>query len=208
MTAAFLLTELNNLIQESKRKHQDIKIAADRSLSELKNINVTSESQLASDLQRKPTFLEPFLLSCHSKNAKLGTIAVICLQRLTAAQALPNDRLQDVLDALKDTAASGLDVQLKILQTLPSLLQIYSVRIVDRSLGLVLEICADLQESKTAIVTSTATATFQQLITTLFERVTEEDVQPNEHDTINVGLERGEARLSLPAYDAYRVCYS
>jgi hypothetical protein len=68
-----------------------------------------------------------------------------------------------------------LDIQLKILQSLPSLLQHYSNDLGGELLVSTLEICATLQASKTVALSSTAAATLQQLIVSTFERVLVED---------------------------------
>jgi hypothetical protein len=43
MTTQLLATELANLIQESKRKHNDLRQAAEKSLEELKSLRNSSE---------------------------------------------------------------------------------------------------------------------------------------------------------------------
>jgi hypothetical protein len=55
------------------------------------------------DLVRKPAFVEPFIIACHTRHAKLAGIGVICLQRLIASRSLPSHRLKDVLAGLKET---------------------------------------------------------------------------------------------------------
>ena len=55
------------------------------------------------DLVRKPKFVDPFILACHTRHAKLAGIGVVCLQRLVASRALPSERLKDVLSGLKET---------------------------------------------------------------------------------------------------------
>ncbi|KIW13122.1 hypothetical protein PV08_08309 [Exophiala spinifera] len=170
MTHAFLLSELTNLISDSKRRSNDVRTAAEQSLADLKAITFTSETQLAGDLLRRVHFVDPFVLACKTKNSKLATIGTVCLQRLTASRAVPRSRLPDVLDAFHDGVNSGYDPQLKILQTLPSLLQLYGDDLRGDLLARTLEICAALQSSKTAIVSYTAAATFQQLTTTVFEQ--------------------------------------
>ena len=47
MSATFLINELTNLTSEAKRKHTDLRNAAEKSLQELKALPVTSEQQLA-----------------------------------------------------------------------------------------------------------------------------------------------------------------
>jgi hypothetical protein len=205
MTATILQSELSSLIQDSRRKSPDVRNAAEKSLADLKSISITSEAQLAGDLLRKPHFVDPFILACQSRNAKLASSAVICLQRLAASRALPRERLQDVVDAFQQVTANGLDVQLKILQTLPSLLQIYARDVEGNLLAAILGVCGDLQDNKAGVVSSTATATFQQLITTVYEKATREDALPEvvTVESLNVGgttIEVGAA-----GYDAFRI---
>lgn len=47
MTSILLANELSNLSSEAKRKNAELRSAADKSLQELKGIQVTSEQQLA-----------------------------------------------------------------------------------------------------------------------------------------------------------------
>lgn len=170
MTQAFLQSELTSLISDSKRKYSDVRSAAEQSLSDLRAISVTSEAQLAGDLLRRADFINPFILACKTKNIKLVSSGTVCLQRLTASKAIARSRLQDLLDAFGDGVNSGYEPQLKILQTLPSLLQLYASDIYGDLLARILQICVALQASKTAIVSNTAAATFQQLINSVFER--------------------------------------
>ncbi|KIX95200.1 uncharacterized protein Z520_09116 [Fonsecaea multimorphosa CBS 102226] len=170
MTHAFLQSELASLISDSKRRHNDVRAAAEQSLTDLRSISVTSETQLAGDLCRRPQFIEPFILACRSKNTKLATTGTACIQRLTASNALARTRLLDILDAFRDGLAAGYEPQLKTLQTLPSLLQLYAEEIHGDLLATVLELCASLQSSRTAAVSNTAAATFQQLVSAVFEK--------------------------------------
>lgn len=172
MTAAFLQSELTNLISDSKRKHADVKAAAERSLVELKSISVTSETQLAGDLIRKSTFVDPFVLACRSKNVRLASSGAACLQRLVASIAIPRTRLLDLLQAFEEAIPLGLEVQLKVLQTLPSLLQLYAPDLHGEALSRTLSVSADLSSNKLPMVSSTASATFQQLLEAVFTKAT------------------------------------
>lgn len=69
----------------------------------------------------------------------------------------------------------GHDIQLKILQALPSLLQNYSAEIRGDALSSVLQICSSLQSAKNFAVSNTAAATLQQLVIVVFDRVASED---------------------------------
>ncbi|KIV88405.1 hypothetical protein PV10_08090 [Exophiala mesophila] len=184
MTQAFLQSELTSLISDSKRKHNDVRTAAEQSLTDLRGISVTSETQLAGDLLRRQQFIDPFVLACKSKNLKLVSNGTVCLQRLTASKAIARPRLPDLLEAFQDAVSTGYEPQLKILQTLPSLLQLYASDIHGDLLARTLEICVALQSSKNPIVNNTAAATFQQLITTVFDQAQrgqrEQDLQQSD----------------------------
>ncbi|KAJ5089490.1 hypothetical protein N7532_008174 [Penicillium argentinense] len=206
MSSQFLQTELANLIQESRRKNADLRNAAEQSLSELKALPSTSEAQISADLVRKPTFVEPFIIACHTRHAKLAGIGVVCLQRLIASKSLPSHRLKDVLAGLKETTNLSLDIQLKILQSLPSLLQYYSNDLSGELLAGTLEVCATLQASKTIAVSSTAAATLQQLVVYSFERVSTEDRLPHDaKSTTPVKVDGHSVDVAQFAFDALLV---
>ena len=127
------------------------------------------------DLSQRGTFVNPFIVACGTKNAKFTGIAIVCLQRLIAVKGLPRPRLNQVLEALREATSAGLDVQLKILQALPSLLQNYSSDVKADLLVTALNICFILQSSKNAIVNNTSAATLQQLVVSVFDKVVTED---------------------------------
>jgi hypothetical protein len=76
------------------------------------------------------------------------------------------------------TLHAALDIQLKILQVLPSLLQNYSNRLTGDLLATALHICFLLYASKTAAVSNTAAATLQQLVVLVLGKVAQEDGEP------------------------------
>lgn len=119
--------------------------------------------------------MNPFIIACGTRNAKFTAIAIVCLQRLIAARALPRGKLNHVLEALREATSAGLDVQLKILQALPSLLQNYANEVKGELLITSLNICFILQSSKNAIVNHTSAATLQQLVVSVFDKVIAED---------------------------------
>ncbi len=130
----------------------------------------------------------------------------MCLQRLAASRALPRSRLKEVLDAFREASSSGLDVQLKILQSLPSMLQNYADEIKGDKLASALNVCSTLQSSKNGIVNNTAAATLQQLVVAVFDKVVVEDKISLEVPTVaEASIEGGTVQLRAAAYDAYRI---
>ncbi|PTB64574.1 hypothetical protein BBK36DRAFT_1123401 [Trichoderma citrinoviride] len=205
MTTQLLATELANLIQESKRKHSDLRQAAERSLEELKSLGNVPETAAPELLSQKPSFVNPFIIACGTKNAKFTGIAIVCLQRLIVAKALPRSKLYQVLEALMQASSAGLDVQLKILQALPSLLQNYSSDLNGDLLVTALNICFILQSSKNAIVNNTSAATLQQLVVSVFDKVVAEDKTGGDAPIAGEAPSAdGKVELRAAALDAYR----
>ncbi|KAK7975295.1 beta-1 3 exoglucanase precursor [Apiospora arundinis] len=208
MTTQLLASELTNLVQESKRKHNDLRQAAERSLEELKGIRGANESQIAAELAQRVNFVNPFIIACGSKNAKFTGIAIVCLLRLIMSSALPRSKLSPVLEALREATSAGLDVQLKILQALPTLLQNYAVEIKGDLLITALNICFILQSSKNGIVNNTSAATLQQLVVSVFDKVVAEDkstAQAQAHYVGEAPTRDGAVQLPSAAMDAYRI---
>ncbi|GKT59921.1 endosomal peripheral membrane protein [Colletotrichum tofieldiae] len=206
MTTQLLATELTNLIQESKRKHNDLRQAAEKSLEELKGLRGANEAQAANELAQRPNFVNPFIIACGTKNAKFTGIAIVCLQRLIVARALPRGKLNQVLEALREATSAGLDVQLKILQALPSLLQNYATDLKGDLLITALNICFILQTSKNAIVNNTSAATLQQLVVSVFDKVVAEDkTAPSGSPAGEAPAGDGTVELRAAALDAHRI---
>ncbi|KAL5391579.1 hypothetical protein PMIN06_003166 [Paraphaeosphaeria minitans] len=206
MTAQILAAELGNLIQDSKRKNTELKNAAEKALQDLKSLSVTSEAQLSADLSRRPHFISPFLIACNTRNTKFGSTAISCLQRLSVSEALPSERLTEVLDALKDSVTLSHDVQLKILQILPSLVQNYPAEVCSDALATALQICSALQNAKNFAVSNTAAATLQQLVIAVFDRVVTEDEESLEIPAVSdVPADDGTVSIRPAAHDALKV---
>src|SRR3569833_816862 len=127
------------------------------------------------ELSQRVFFVFLFFVVCGTKNAKFTEIAIVCLQRLIVICVIPRPMLNQVLEALSEATTAGLDVQLKILQALPSLLQNYSSEVKAELLVTALNICFTLQSSKNAIVNNTSAATLQQLEESDFDKVVTED---------------------------------
>ncbi|EER23470.1 HEAT repeat containing protein [Coccidioides posadasii C735 delta SOWgp] len=205
MTSQFFQGELSTLIQESKRKNSDLRNAAEKSLGELKAVPSTSEVQLAADLVRRPQFANPFILACHTRHAKLAAVGVGCIHRLVASGALPSEQLKDVVDGLHETTNLSLDVQLKVLQTLPSLFQRHAGSLSGQLLAKTLEICATMQTVKTITVANTAAATLQQLVVSVFEKAVKENEAPTDTTPVSVSLGNEKVDISAANYDAFRL---
>jgi hypothetical protein len=206
MSATLLANELSTLISEAKRKQSDLRHAAEKSLQELKSLSATSEQQLAADLSRRPDFVEPFLIACTTRTPKLAGSGVTCLQRLVISQGLPKSRLGEAVQAFHACTDLGFDIQLKVLQALPSLVQNYADDLKGDLLSGALQVCSSLQAAKVQTVSGVAAATLQQLVTTVFERVAAEDLRAQDVSPVaEIAGEDGPIPIRPAAYDAYRI---
>ncbi|KAI4239845.1 MAG: hypothetical protein LQ352_007769, partial [Teloschistes flavicans] len=206
MTARILSSELSTLIQDSKRKNPDLRNAAEKSLTDLKALPNTSDAQISADLRRRPNFVTPFVIACSTRNVKFAASGVNGLLRLVVSGGLSPDSLEDALQAFGDCVSLVLDVQLKVLQAIPSLLQNYGDNLSGKLLASTFQVCFLLHGSKTAVVSNTAAASLQQLLSSTFEKVAAEDENPpsTEHVT-TVALQSGSIPLHQAAADAYHL---
>ena len=220
MTAQLLTSEISILIQESKRKNPDLRSAAEKSLNDLKALPRTSEAQIIAgivtiltskvpadferDLKSRPAFVKPFLLACKTRSPKFAGSGVVGLQRLVTVNALHRECLADVLEAFSECSTLALDIQLKVLQALPSLLQNYTNALTGDLLLSAYQVCFQLYSSRTAVVSNTAAAALQQLVNLTFEKAAlKENSTPFDEASVEVPIGDGTVSISGTSLDAY-----
>ena len=170
-------------------------------------LSVSFTNQLIG-LSKHLDFISPFLIACATRNAKYSATAVQCLHTLINYEGLPPARMVEVLDALKEATHLGVEIQLKILQSLPSLIQNYGEFMFNNLIVELLQICYILQGgNKIPVVVNTALATLQQVIISVFDKVVSEDNSTKpKPKTFEVPVDNNDKILVSPAaYDALRV---
>ncbi|KAI0668157.1 hypothetical protein C8Q78DRAFT_980256 [Trametes maxima] len=146
-------------------------------------------------------------MGCATKNAKVVAISLGSLQRLIALKAVPQSAVPLIISTMSDCINQGVDIQLRILQTLLSLITNFPA-VHGPLLGDALLLCFRLQESRIAVVSSTAAATLRQLVMFVVDKVVDEDRRDelSSSDQIEVVLPNGATtRLGPSAHDAYAV---
>ncbi|KZP00948.1 hypothetical protein CALVIDRAFT_580907 [Calocera viscosa TUFC12733] len=170
-----LSTDLQSISTESRRKHPEVRDAAEQALSLLRLSPDEAAASLLKGDKKSDTILAPLFLACQTRNSKLASIALGTIQRLVASRLLSPSFAPRIISTLStDCLTGGVDIQLKVLQTLLSLLTAFS----DVSGDLLAEAllaCFKLHESKATVVSSTAAATLRQLVILVFDKVVEED---------------------------------
>ncbi|PIL34637.1 hypothetical protein GSI_03416 [Ganoderma sinense ZZ0214-1] len=204
---AFLVTELQSLASETRRKHPEVREAAEKSLAILRSSPEQATTTLASDGPQSDDLLRPVFMGCATKNAKVVAISLGSLQRLIALKAVPQSAVPLIVTTMGDCMNQGVDIQLRILQTLLSLITNFPA-VHGQLLGDALLLCFRLQESRIAVVSSTAAATLRQLVMFVVDKVVDEDRREEVPDNarIETVLPNGTtAELGPSAYDAYAV---
>lgn len=201
-----LNTELRTLLTESKRRSSEVKHATEKSLEILKTCHTSS------DLKRHPDFILPLIKACGSKSAKLTTIAMQCLQRMAAVDCIPEQRIPEVLDAFTDASLLASEIQLKVLQIVPIFFKTNGKLIYGPLCSKLLKCCSNLLQipNKSPIVIGTASATMQQLIDEIFDRLNIEwDSSDRDHnlalqETHEVLISNSETiKVNAYRYDAH-----
>ncbi|KAK7030884.1 Endocytosis and vacuole integrity protein [Paramarasmius palmivorus] len=209
---AFLVTELQSLASETRRKHPELIAlgygkAAEKSLAILRASPEQATANLASEGPQSDDLLKPVFMGCATKNAKVVAISLGSLQRLIALKAVPQSAVPLIVKTMSDAMSQGVDIQLKILQTLLSLITNFP-EVHGALLGDALLLCFKLQESKIAVVSSTAAATLRQLVMFVVDKMVDEDRRDDLDPTLlsSVTLPDGSTiSLGPSAKDAYSV---
>jgi len=171
-TVQQLITDLSSLSTESKRRHPEIRQSCDKAISNLKAYNLTANVHEIDNPDLKSHIIAPFISACKTGNAKIATISIPAIHKLIVSGVVPSQCLNDLLDGLREATQLAVDIQLRILQCLPSLMQNYNTDIKGDLLIKLLGICSSLtSNNKSTVVINTASATLQQLFSNVFEKI-------------------------------------
>ncbi|KAJ2808537.1 Endocytosis and vacuole integrity protein, partial [Coemansia guatemalensis] len=179
--SGLLLSELQALSTEARRKHPEIKEAAERVIVILRGIKATQSAEICSELAKHDEVVSPFVQGCKSNNHKLAATSVQCLQQLISHQAVSARSIGGLLGTLNAVIQMGVDVQVKILQMVLPLVTMYDGCVYGETLVEALHVCLALQRSRDPIVSNTAAAILRQVVIAVFDRVVLED---REHEDL------------------------
>ncbi|KAJ2616995.1 Endocytosis and vacuole integrity protein, partial [Coemansia sp. RSA 1804] len=188
-----LANELQSLSTEARRKHPDVKEAAERVIIVLRGIKSTSSLQIASELAKSEQVIRPFVLACKTSNQKLVAAAVQCMQLLISHQAISPGSIRESLNTLNTVLDFGVDIQVKVLQMVLPLVSRYSGDVYGETLVEAFHTCISLQRSRDPIVSNTAAAMLRQIVVSVFDRVVAEDRELGNDEQAENG-ENGKAR--------------
>ena len=201
-TVQQLTANLTTLLNESKRKNNYIKQACDAALTDMK-VYQSNQPIDEVDTSIKSNILRPFLLACDTSNVKFVNLAIPVIHKLTISKIIQPNDLNDVLKSLMEATHLAIDIQLRILQCLPTLIQNYSDLITGKLLNTLLRICSSLtSNNKSAVVINTASATLQQLFSHVFDRISID----NKSGDNKVTIDKDETiSLDNVAYEGFQI---
>ncbi|EJS42111.1 mon2p [Saccharomyces arboricola H-6] len=195
-----LEAELRSLSSESKRRNSTIRHASDKSVEILKRVHSFEE------LERHPDFVQPFVLACQSRNAKMTTLAMQCLQGLSTVPSIPRSRLSEILDAFIEATHLAMEIQLKVLQVVPIFFKTYGRFIYGPLCRKLLLCCSNLLHvpNKAPVVVGTASATLQQLIDEIFDRLSIDSVVDDKEFEVLISNSET-TKVNVYRYDANKL---
>ncbi|KAG2735004.1 hypothetical protein G9P44_001218 [Scheffersomyces stipitis] len=183
-----LTVGLSNLASESKRRYTDVRHGCDTALADCKLYQPNKSIHDITNEQHRQHIIAPFVASCRTGNAKIATIAIPTIHKLIMAGVVPSGSLGSLVDSLMEASHLAVDIQLRILQSLPSLMQNYTKEFTGELLVKLLALCSSLTtNNKSTVVINTASATLQQLFSNVFDKYKEhtEETERNLEITID-----------------------
>ncbi|XP_067683321.1 protein MON2 homolog [Haliotis asinina] len=203
-----LQNDLRTLSSESKRRHPEVKEAAETIQLKLRTIVSKNENLITGLIPASSDIVHPFVLGCETKSPKLVHQGLVAVQRLISHEAISTTAADSIITMLWMLMEAGLE-ELKLLQTAILLITTNSV-VQHDALAKALVLCFRLHFTKDSTTINTAAATIKQLVSIIFDRVVAEDrIQTNEPreamntDELKAGSRAPPKSLRPCAGDAY-----
>lgn len=192
-----LQNELRTLSTESKRKHPEVKEAAEMIQLKLRTISAKHEGNIIAGLvPASSEIVRPFVLGCETKNPKLIPLCLNCVQRLISYEAISTLAAEQIIHMLWSLMETGQE-ELKLLQTAIILLTTNSV-VQHDALAKALVLCFRLHFTKDSTTINTAAATIKQLVSAIMDRVMAEDQIPTTEPPIPINVEELKTSGRIP----------
>lgn len=207
-----LQSDLRTLSNETKRKYQPVKEAAEAAImkiktnSLLKNIDQidpqTKHKQVAAELQSFCSdLLQPFLMGCDTKSVAVIQLCLTSIQRLINYQVINCESAVNVIQMLWQIYDQEMDeIYLRLLQTCLILLTSNQAMVTGKNLAHAIVLCFRLHFTKNEVVNNTAEATIRQVVALVFDRVVAEDKEMEVPDCSNTVYipKSGADKFALP----------
>ncbi|KAK6109530.1 Guanine nucleotide exchange factor in Golgi transport N-terminal family protein [Brugia pahangi] len=170
-----LLSDLRTLSTEARKKHSQVKEAAESGLVKIKNISAASNEQnLLTNIRcASAELLQPLILGCSSRNARLVQVSLQAIQKMVQHRVIESASAHIIVNELWHLMEAECE-ELRVLQTLTPLVST-ELLVTGQWLAKCLVMCFRLNFAKDPIVINTASATVRQMVNCVYERVIQED---------------------------------
>ncbi|OZC10477.1 hypothetical protein X798_02521 [Onchocerca flexuosa] len=203
-----LLSDLRTLSTEARKKHSQVKEAAESGLVKIKNISAASNEQnLLTNIRcASAELLQPLILGCSSRNARLVQVSLQAIQKMVQHRVIESASAHIIVNELWHLMEAECE-ELRVLQTLTPLVST-ELLVTGQWLAKCLVMCFRLNFAKDPIVINTASATVRQMVNCVYERVIQEDglkgcEMPIVHQTIRLHAKAPPPTLRPCASDGY-----
>ncbi|CAG9532872.1 unnamed protein product [Cercopithifilaria johnstoni] len=207
-----LLSDLRTLSTEARKKHSQVKEAAESGLVKIKNITAASNEQnLLTNIRcASAELLQPLILGCSSKNARLVQVSLQAIQKMVQHRVIESASAHIIVNELWHLMEAECE-ELRVLQTLTPLVST-EILVSGQWLAKCLVMCFRLNFAKDPIVINTASATVRQMVNCVYERVIQEDglkgcEMPIVHQTVRIHAKAPPPTLRPRASDGYMLLY-
>lgn len=191
-----LQNDLRLLSTEVRKKLPPLKEAAEAGIVKVRNAATKHDDLRLALLSESPEILEPFFLGCDTKIPKIVQICLTGIQRLITYEAVSSMAAPNIITCLWSLMEAGIE-ELKLLQTVTLLLST-NVIVQGETLSKALVLCFRLHFTKNSTTINTASATVRHLVTSVFERVQNEDNTPNDDKLEPLNVEELKALTRSP----------
>lgn len=181
VSASQLLADLASFSADLKRKNTNVRRLVEVAEAEAKKLPGSAQ---ISEAAIQTTLCLPFVEGLACGNVKLANNSLNILLRLTFLSTVPLDQVLMVIDILHkwDMPGLGWETQLKILQLLPPITLNYTLSR-EHFLRL-LALCSRLSESPNVAVSNTARATFQQVFSSVCDKLRNHTAGEKSHEVV------------------------
>lgn len=158
-----------HIASESKRKSSVVFSAVEKAQQTAKSCDI--HAPISQMPEKQLLFTAPFILALESGNDKLMTASLLPISRLAGSKTLTDAQIETLLTVLSslDLAAQSMETQLKILQVLVQVMQNFGAN--RKKFLQIVELLAHLTNSSAGGVANAASATLQQIFSSLYDQL-------------------------------------
>ncbi|TMS38446.1 hypothetical protein L596_005171 [Steinernema carpocapsae] len=191
----YLLGDLRLLSTEAKKKQNSVKEAAESCLVKIRNISTSSTADtLLQNLRSACSeLLQPLILGCSSKNARLVQISLQAIQRMLQYRIVDATSAPVIVNEIWQLMEAECE-ELRVLQTV-TLFVTTELLVCGSCLAKCIVLALRLNFAKDPAVINAASAAVRQIFGCVFERIVQEDgMKPDDMNVVNAGLQKGNQR--------------